>query len=56
MADGSVSGVIDGHKYNCAVRPHKLLYQAFLRLAWEGFQPWLEENHQEDIIHLKATL
>lgn len=52
IADGSISGVIYGHKYNRAVRLHKLLYEAFLRLAWEAFQPWLEEDHQEDIIHL----
>ena len=56
IADGSISGVIDGHRYNRAVRLHKLLYEAFLRLAWKGFLPWIEENHQEDVIHLEATL
>ncbi|KAL1262233.1 hypothetical protein QQF64_007498 [Cirrhinus molitorella] len=56
IADGSVSGVIDGHRYNRAVRLHKLLYEAFLRLAWKGFYPWLEQNHQEDLIHLEAIL
>lgn len=49
MADGSISGVIDGHRYNRAVRLHKLLYKAFLRLAWKGFHPWLEQNHQEEL-------
>ncbi len=56
IADGSISGVIDGQRYNQAVRLHKLLYEAFLRLAWKGFHPWLEQNHHEDLIHLEATL
>lgn len=56
IADVSISGVIDGHRYNRTVRLHKLLYDAFLRLAWKGFHPWLEQNHQEDLIHLEATL
>lgn len=56
IADGSISGVIDGQRYNRAVRLHKLLYEAFLRLAWKGFHPWLEQNHQEDLVHLEATL
>lgn len=56
ITNGSVSEVIDGHEYSCAVKLHKLLYEAFLTLALEGFQPWSEENHQEDIIHLEATL
>ena len=36
-ADGSISGVMDGHKYNRAVRIHKLVYEALIRLAWKGF-------------------
>ena len=55
-ADGSFSGVIDGHRYNRAVRLHKTLYEALLRLAWKGFHPWLEQILQEDLIHLEATL
>lgn len=38
IADGSISGVIDGHRYNRAVRLHKLLYEAFLRLAWTSME------------------
>ncbi|XP_033475188.1 uncharacterized protein LOC117252428 [Epinephelus lanceolatus] len=56
IAHGSVAGVIDGHRYNREIRLHKLLYEAFLTLAWKGFHPWLEENHPEDLIHLKETL
>jgi len=54
--DCSISGVIDGHRYNRGVKLHKLLYEALLRLVWKGFYPWLEHNHQEDFIHLEATL
>ena len=28
IAEGSVSGVLDGHRYNHAVRFHKLMYEA----------------------------
>ena len=56
IADGSITGVLDGHRYNRAIRLHKLLYEAFLRLAWKGFRPWLEENHPEDLLHLEETL
>ena len=34
IADGSVAGVMEGRKYNRAVRLHKMLYKAFMRLAW----------------------
>ena len=38
VAEGSVSGVLDGRRYNRAVRFHKLMYEALQRLAWKGFQ------------------
>ena len=38
IAEGSASGVLDGRRYNRAVRFHKLMYEALQRLAWEGFQ------------------
>ena len=38
IADGSVSGVLDGRKYNRAIRLHKLMYEALMRLAWVGFE------------------
>ena len=56
IAEGSVSGVMDGRRYNRAVRLHKLVYEALMRLAWKGFLPWLEENHSRDIHHLDGTL
>lgn len=36
IAKGSVGRVLDGPKYNRAVRFHKLLYAALLRLAYMG--------------------
>ncbi|KAI4818757.1 hypothetical protein KUCAC02_004059 [Chaenocephalus aceratus] len=33
IADGSVAGVMEGRKYNRAVRLHELLYEAFMWLA-----------------------
>ena len=47
---------VEGHKYNRAVRLYKLLYEAFMMLAWKGFLPWLETNHSEDLVHLEKTL
>ena len=35
IADGSIAGVLDGKKYNRAIRLHKLVYEALLRLAWK---------------------
>lgn len=56
IADGSVAGVMDGRKYNRAVRLHKLLYETFMRLAWKGFLQWLASNHSDYMVHLEETL
>ena len=34
VAEGSVNGVIDGKQYNRAIRVHKCIYEALMRLAW----------------------
>ena len=52
IAEGSVSGVMDGRRYNRAVRLHKLVYEERMRLAWKNFFPWLEENHARDVHYL----
>ena len=41
IADGSIGGVLDGRKYNRAIRMHKLVYEALMRIAWGGFLEWL---------------
>ena len=56
IADGSISGVMDGRKYNQAVRLHKLAYEALIRLAWKGFLSWLQANHTDDVVHMDETL
>lgn len=47
VAEGSVSGVMDGRRYNRGVRFHKLTYEALMRLVWKGFMPWVEESHKD---------
>eukprot|EP00745_Piridium_sociabile_P027749 TRINITY_DN44663_c0_g1_i3.p1 TRINITY_DN44663_c0_g1~~TRINITY_DN44663_c0_g1_i3.p1 ORF type:complete len:1606 (-),score=395.32 TRINITY_DN44663_c0_g1_i3:590-5317(-) len=56
IAEGSVAGVIEGRRYNRAVRLHKLVYEALLRLAWKGFLTWMETTHPSDLVHLDETL
>ena len=56
IAEGSIAGVMDGRKYNRAIRLHKLVYEALLHLAWKGFMQWLEVHHTPDDIHMKETL
>lgn len=56
IAEGSVTGIMEGRKYNRAVRLHKLVYEALERLVWKGFLSWLETTHVEDAVHLEETL
>jgi len=56
IAEGSVAGVMDGRRYNRAVRLHKLVYETLLRQAWKGFLPWMEATHTSDLAHLEETL
>ena len=44
ITEGSVCGVLEGRRYNRAVRFHKLMYEAFMQMAWTGFENWLTEN------------
>ena len=56
IAEGSVTGVMEGRKYNRAVRLHKLVYEAMVRMAWKGFLPWLQAKHVEEVCNLEETL
>ena len=58
VAEGSVSGVLDGKMYNRAVRTHKYIYEALMRLVWKGFIPWIEANlqHQLDLVTSLLTV
>ena len=47
IAEGSIEGVLDGCRYNCGVRLHKTMYEALMRLAWQRFVAWIQENHKD---------
>ncbi|XP_035674790.1 uncharacterized protein LOC118414705 [Branchiostoma floridae] len=44
IAEGSVTGVLEGRKYNRAIRFHKLMYEALQRLVWKHFLKWIEKS------------
>ena len=46
VAEGSISGELDGKHYNRAVRVHKCIYEALMRLAWTEFVVWVEDDHE----------
>ena len=48
IAEGSVSGVMEGRKYNRVVRLHKLVYKALMRQVWSQFQKCVAEKHDEE--------
>ena len=47
IAEGSVAEVLQGSRYNSGVRLHKLVCEALMRLAWQGFRAWIEENSKQ---------
>ena len=56
VAEGSVSGALDGKMYNRAVRTHKYRYEALMRFVWKGFIPWIEANLQHQLDSVTALL
>lgn len=56
IAEGSVQGVMEGKHYNRAIRLHKLVYEAILRLAWKQFVDWISEHYSEDVVHLDSIV
>ena len=52
IAAGSVDKVFEGKHYNRAVRFHKLMYEALIRVAYKGFVDWLDINRPEDATSL----
>ena len=49
ITEGFVFGVLEGRRYNGAVRLHKLMYEAFMRMAWTGFDNWLTESKKRAV-------
>ena len=56
VAEGSVSTLLEGRSYNRAIRVHKLAYEALMRVAWRGFQPWVDERYPIDMDHIRRAL
>ena len=56
VAEGSVSALLKGRSYNRAIRVHKLAYEALMRVAWRGFQPWVDEHYPLDMDHVRRAL
>ena len=55
IAEGSITAVMEGRKYNSAVKFHKIVYEAMMRLAWKGFLPWIQVNHGVEGHHLEEA-
>lgn len=47
IAEGSVEKTLNGKHYNRAVRFHKLMFEACMRLVWESFVDWIKEKGEE---------
>ena len=56
IAEGSVAAVMEGRQYNRAVRVHKCVYEALMRIAYRGFPEWLADNHPDKKAHLQQCL
>lgn len=56
VAEGCVNGVLDGKHYNRAVRVHKYIYEALIRLTWAEFMHWVEDNVHERSAVIKSFL
>ena len=56
IAEGSIAGVMEGRKYNHAVKLHKLVYEVLMRLSWKGFTSCIQDNHSGEVVHLEETL
>ena len=56
VAEGSINGILDGKYYNRAVRVHRCIYEALLRLAWEAVMLWVNDNIQDMNVVIKTFL
>ena len=56
IEEGSALAVFEGRNYNRAIRFHKLAYEAFMRVTWEGFEPWLEASHSDEPDEMTVSL
>ena len=56
VAEGSIGQVLEGRHYNRAVRMHKLVYEALLKIQWEGFLEWLDEDEKNKLTEVLKIL
>ena len=47
VAEGSLRSVLEGKMYNRAVRTHKCIYEALMRLMWNKFVNWLDAKSEQ---------
>ena len=52
IAEGSVSGVLEGKMYHRAVRVHKCVYEALMHLVWQQFSSWVASNYPDKLTRL----
>ena len=51
-----MSSVIKGKMYNRAVRVHKYIYEALLRLTWKQFIPWVSANLANKVSQVRKVV
>ena len=49
ITEGSVEKTLNRKHYNRAVRLHKLMFEACMRLVWEGFLNWMIQSEINDV-------
>ncbi|KAL8567726.1 hypothetical protein ACOMHN_009034 [Nucella lapillus] len=47
LAEGSVTKVLEGMNYKRAVRTHKCVFEALMRMIWQGFILWITDRHAD---------
>ena len=55
IAEGSFTGVMEGRKFNRAVRLHKIVNVAMMRVAWKEFLLRIHANHGAEVHHLEEA-
>ena len=48
--------LLDGKQDKRGVRLHKIIYEALMRIMWEGFHSWLEDNHPDDLPYMNVVV
>ena len=56
VAVGSIDGVLRGKHYNRAMRSHRIVMEALLRLRWQSFINWLNQQNDTFNKHVIVTM